>query len=208
MLNTYWFDLTDNEFLQLEKLADIFHEKNTHINLSAIRDLPGIHEKHIVDSLFFAGVRELFPEESWKRYTILDIGTGGGFPWLPIAITQSDTDVTLLDTRKKKITCIDEFITQLWLTNATWSWGRAEEIKYDAQFDGVVSRATAYMPTMLKWSKSHLKKWGYCIMYKQFDEWEDEDGRRESWQVGFTFIDTFQYELAGQERVIYVFQKR
>lgn len=111
---------------QLQKFVSLFLEKNKHINLSAIRDEEGVWAKHIEDSLI---TLQLFEQFGDKNLKILDLGTGGGFPGLPLAIMLPQHSFTLLDGTRKKIDCVREFADLLGLKNVTPQWGRVEDMR-------------------------------------------------------------------------------
>ena len=189
---------------QFRTLLDLFIAKNALVNLSAIRDEAGIIEKHFVDSAMLT------------RYTtlsgrVLDLGTGGGFPGLPLAILTPTADFTLLDSTRKKILAVESFITALALPNARALWGRAEPL--DAaltgrgEYDAVVSRATAYLPRLVEWSAPLLSRAGQCFFYKLYDPEEVADGKRVLAKYGLTLTDVYTYTLAGQERSILHFSR-
>jgi len=158
---------------QLQKLVSLFLEKNKSINLSAIRDEEGMWEKHIEDSL---EILPLFEEFTDKKLKILDLGTGGGFPGLPLAIMLPQHHFTLLDATRKKIDCVKEFAEALELTNVTPQWGRAED--GSQKFDLVVTRATSYIDDLFVWIVPLLKSDGRAWLYKQASEEEWNDGQK------------------------------
>lgn len=134
-----------------------FKEYNSHTNLSAIRDDDGIVEKHFADSAMLAKFMDL----SGKR--LLDIGTGGGFPGIPLALLVDSLRVTLLDSVGKKIRACDEFLRILGLDErCQTSYGRAEDVirtqGCEETYDVVTSRATANMEAILTWMYPFLKK--------------------------------------------------
>lgn len=153
-------ELSGEELETFQKFLEIFKETNAQINLSAIRDDAGIIEKHFVDSIMLAAffdITEEFPDGA----KVADLGTGGGFPGIPLAIITPEAEFTLIDSVAKKLKCIDDFIEKLDLTNVDTLCGRAEDIGRDPEhreyFDMVVSRATAYFPTLLEYVLPLLK---------------------------------------------------
>ncbi len=212
---------------QLQKFVSIFLEKNKHINLSAIRDEEGVWEKHIEDSLVTLPFFEKFGD---KKLKILDLGTGGGFPGLPLAIMLPQHSFTLLDATRKKIDCVREFAESLGLTNVSPEWGRVEDmmsptmkeerkhnkngIVYLDQrpttsdhFDLVVTRATSYIDDLFTWIKPLLKSDGRAWMYKKASEEEWKDGQLLAKHRGFTLEKIHAYELADQERWVLELRK-
>ena len=112
----YDIELSAQELAKFQKFLEIFMQTNTQINLSAIRDEAGIIEKHFVDSIMLAAffdINEEFPNGA----KIADLGTGGGFPGIPLAIVTPQADFTLIDSVAKKLKCIDDFAKKLELHN-------------------------------------------------------------------------------------------
>lgn len=119
--------------LQLQKFVALFLEKNKHINLSAIRDEEGMWEKHITDSLITVDLLKDYlgqrTKDKGQQMKVLDLGTGGWFPGLPLAIMFPEVHFTLLDATRKKIDCIREFVLSLELQNVMPQWGRVEDMR-------------------------------------------------------------------------------
>lgn len=138
-----------------ERYADLFLEYNAHTNLSAIRDREGVVSKHFADSAVLLN----FEDVSGK---VLDIGTGGGFPGIPLKIMRPNLEVALMDSVSKKTKACDHFVAYLGLDDVWTVWARAEEAAKRPdmrnQFDWVVSRATAYMPQILEWAAPFVAK--------------------------------------------------
>lgn len=138
-----------------ERYADLFLEYNAHTNLSAIRDKEGVVSKHFADSVVLLNFEEL-------RGRVLDIGTGGGFPGIPLKIMRPGLEVVLMDSVSKKTKACDHFVAYLGLDDIWTVWSRAEEAAkrpdMRSGFDWVVSRATAYMPQILEWAAPFVAK--------------------------------------------------
>ena len=135
----------ENKLMQLLKFYDMIVEKNKVMNLTAITDFEEFVTKHIVDSLEIIRVIDL----SGKSLKMIDIGTGAGFPGIPLKIIYPDLEVTLFDSLKKRLVFLDEVIMSLSLKNIRTVHGRAEEYgrknEYREKYDLVVSRAVADM---------------------------------------------------------------
>ena len=153
---------------KLEQLADIILEWNEKINVTAIRDRGEFMKKNIEDSL---AVRRL-PEFSAAE-RILDLGTGGGFPGLPLAAVCPDKQFFLLDSVAKKLKVVSIAADELGLENVDVLNMRAEDLArwpaYRESFDLVVSRAVANMSTLSEYCLPFVKKGGYFVAYKTLD---------------------------------------
>jgi len=130
----YFADFTPQQKQQLAALADLYKDWNAKINVISRKDIDSLYEKHILHSLAIAAAFEFRP-----AMTVIDIGTGGGFPGIPLAIFFPETRFHLVDSIGKKIKVVEAVATAAGLTNITTMHGRAEEIK-DRKFDVAVSR--------------------------------------------------------------------
>ena len=200
----YKIELEDFELKKFEKFLKIFIEKNSKINLSAIRDEDWIIEKHFIDSIMLS----VFVELEWK---IADMWTGWGFPLIPLAIINSEVKFTWIDSVGKKLKAIDKFAENLWLNNINTVNGRAEDIgqnlNYRAQFDFVTSRATAYFPTLLEYVIPLLKVWWIFAAYKLDDKTELKSAKKALSRLWAKIIKVKNYRLADQDRTIVLIQK-
>ena len=152
IIQHYFPDLSEVQLRRLEQLLPLYTEWNEKINVISRKDLENFYERHVLHSLSIAKIISFEKDE-----TILDIGTGGGFPGIPLAIFFPETKFTLTDSIAKKITVVNEVVKALQLGNVTTKVDRAENIKQD--FDYVVTRAVAKMSYLIYWSKNkHPKK--------------------------------------------------
>ena len=162
--------LTGEQRDLFDQLMLLLIEKNSQFNLTAITDPKEIREKHFADSLAVCLCKEA-DEKFRQGAKVLDLGTGGGFPALPVKIVYPDAEMTMLDATAKKLAVLDEMTGALGLENAVTVWGRAEELaheaKYRASFDLVVSRAAMYLPALIECAVPFLKEGGTLIAYKQ-----------------------------------------
>ncbi len=152
-LLTQYFDLNENQIKQFELFADVFLEKNQFVNLVSRKDAENLVERHLLHSLTIAKYFDL------NGAKVLDVGTGGGFPGLPLAIFFSKGDFTLIDAKRKKIDAVNEFAQTIGLNNVVAKHVRAEELK--AKFDFVVSRAVTSLDRFTGWVERHIEP-GFC----------------------------------------------
>ena len=148
----YFSDFTAVQLKQFEALDPLYKEWNSKINVISRKDIDGLYEKHVLHSLSVAAAFQFEPEME-----ILDIGTGGGFPGIPLAIFFPEVKFLLADSIAKKLKVVDAVAETLELKNVTTQHVRVEEIK-NRKFDFVVSRAVAPLKELWKWSKPLLKK--------------------------------------------------
>lgn len=137
-----------NRFLLLEKLYQDWNQK---INVVSRKDIDELYLRHVLHSLGIAKIQEFKVGSS-----ILDVGTGGGFPGIPLAILFPECNFTLVDAIGKKIKVVQEVVDGLELTNLKAIHSRVEDL--DSQHDFIVSRAVAAMPTFVRWTKGRIKK--------------------------------------------------
>ena len=217
LFKKYEIELEKEELSKFEKLLEIFKEKNSQINLSAIRDDKWIIEKHFIDSLILNIFYDLNSPSLVRRglggglVKVADIWTGWGFPLIPLAITNPNTSFTWIDSVWKKLKAIDEFTENLWLTNIkTVNW-RCEDLwqnlDYRDSFDIVTSRATAYFPTLLEYTIPLLKVWWIFIAYKLNDKEELKSAKKALARLNAKIIKIKNYEIDGQERTLVFIEK-
>lgn len=144
-------NLTDNQIHQFEKLQELYEDWNSKINVISRKDIDELYTRHVLHSLGIAKVQEFE-----KGTYILDVGTGGGFPGIPLAILFPETRFYLIDVIAKKIKVVSEVAKALGLQNVKAEQMRAENVKGD--FDFIVSRAVTNMPDFVSWIKDKIKK--------------------------------------------------
>lgn len=147
----YFPDITDKQIEQFRQLEPLYLKWNEKINVISRKDTDFLYEKHILHSLGIAKVMPFAPNTK-----VLDIGTGGGFPGIPLAIMFPDSQFTLIDSIGKKIKVVEGVSTAIGLENLTAIHGRAEKLK--DKFHFVVSRAVTQMPEFLRWLKGKFEK--------------------------------------------------
>lgn len=172
----YGFELTEKMLINFEVYKDLLIEWNKVMNLTAITDEDEIILKHFVDSLFCTK----YIKENSK---IIDVGTGAGFPGIPIAIyMQEKVNVTLLDSLNKRINFLNEVKEKLCLNNVTTIHARAEELSHDEnyreKFDHVVSRAVANLAVLSEFDLPYLKVDGIAVIMKGSNYKEEIENAR------------------------------
>jgi 16S rRNA (guanine527-N7)-methyltransferase len=150
----YFSNFTELQLKQFEALKDLYDQWNSKINVISRKDIGSLYEKHVLHSLSIAAVID-FAEST----QIIDIGTGGGFPGIPLAIYFPEAQFHLVDSIAKKLKVVEAVVHALSLQNITTQHARAEEIK-NRKFDFAVSRAVAPLKDLWKWSKPLIKKGG------------------------------------------------
>ena len=146
-----YFELSSEQESKFELFQDLFKEWNVKLNLISRKDLGHLEERHILHSLAIAKLTKFKPGTK-----IMDLGCGGGFPGLMLAIYFPEVDFHLVDSIAKKIKAVDDMAAKLDLNNVRASHARAEQI--DEKFDFVVSRAVAPMSKLWAWSRNKIKK--------------------------------------------------
>lgn len=147
----YFPDLNEEQKSQFAKLEGLYNEWNEKINVISRKDMESLYEKHILHSL---GIAKIMPFSAGTK--VLDIGTGGGFPGIPLAILFPEAEFTLIDSIGKKIKVVEAVAEGIGLKNVTTIHGRAEKLKDKYHF--VVSRAVTQMPVFLRWLKGKFEK--------------------------------------------------
>ena len=152
IIEKYFSDFTEKQLQQFAALENLYKEWNEKINVISRKDIDALYEKHVLHSLSIAAAFE------FKDGTeIIDIGTGGGFPGIPLAIFFPEVKFHLVDSIGKKLKVVDAIIKAINLKNVTAQHIRAEEIK-NKKFDFAVSRAVAPLKDLWKWSKPLMRK--------------------------------------------------
>jgi len=147
----YFPELTQTQQQQFASLKDLYTEWNAKINVISRKDIDELYTRHILHSLGIAKVMPFLPGAS-----VLDVGTGGGFPGIPLAILFPETNFYLVDVIAKKIKVVQGVAEALCLTNVRAEQKRAENI--NEEFDFIVSRAVTNMPDFVKWVRYKVKK--------------------------------------------------
>ena len=170
-LSSWNFTLSEKQIEQLDTYYEMLIEKNKVMNLTAITEFDEVVVKHFADSLSICTV---LPSDV---KTVCDLGTGAGFPGIPMAIAYPELQFTLIDSLNKRIKFLQEVVDELGLTNVTLVHARAEEAGrnklYRENFDLVVSRAVANIATLSEYCLPLVKLDGYFISFKSGDVSEE-----------------------------------
>lgn len=170
-IEKFGLEVSDDAFFRLDKYAEMLVETNKSFNLTAITDVEGVTVKHFADCLSIFGFADI-PDNS----TLIDVGTGAGFPGLVIKLFRPDVNVTFLDSTKKKLGFIESVLNETEMTGETVHM-RAEEAavlpKYREKFDFATARAVAALPVLSEYCLPFVKTGGKFISMKSADITEE-----------------------------------
>lgn len=199
---TYFPNLSEIQIKQFQDLEALYKDWNSKINVISRKDIDELYEKHILHSLAIAKIQE-FKAGS----TIMDVGTGGGFPGIPLAILFPDTQFYLIDVIAKKIKVVTEVAQAIGLKNLKAEQKRANTV--NEKFDFIVSRAVTNMPDFVEWVKGKIKKHnGHAnrtngILYlKGGDLTEELQDFPEA--IQYNIADFFTEEFFETKKVVYL----
>jgi len=149
LIQKYFSDLSEGQLIQFEKLELLYKYWNSRINVISRKDIGSLYLKHVLHSLAIAKFIQFS-----KGTHIIDVGTGGGFPGIPLAILFPDAKFHLVDSIEKKVRVVDAVSNELGLENVTTQCKRIEDI--DDKFDFILTRAITDMSTILKWTENNI----------------------------------------------------
>lgn len=149
----YFPDLTDIQIERFTKISELYKDWNAKINVVSRKDIDEIYLRHVLHSLGIAKVQPFLPGSK-----IIDVGTGGGFPGIPLAILFPETEFHLVDSIGKKIKVVEEVAAGLELENVTAFNCRVEDLDKTGAYDFIVSRAVAQMESFVRWTKGKIAK--------------------------------------------------
>ncbi|MCH3883991.1 16S rRNA (guanine(527)-N(7))-methyltransferase RsmG [Tenacibaculum aquimarinum] len=151
IIQKYFTELTATQIEQFSKLQELYEDWNLKINVVSRKDIDELYLRHVLHSLGIAKVMQFKPGAK-----VMDVGTGGGFPGIPLAILFPEVQFHLVDSIGKKIKVVNEVVAGLGLENVKTTHGRVEEVK--DTYDFIVSRAVAQMETFVRWNKGKIAK--------------------------------------------------
>lgn len=201
IINKYFTNLTDNQRFQFEKLNELYQDWNLKINVVSRKDIDELYLRHVLHSLGIAKVMEFEPGSK-----VMDVGTGGGFPGIPLAILFPETQFHLVDSIGKKIKVVNEVVAGLGLENVNTTHGRVEEVK--DTYDFIVSRAVAQMETFVRWVKGRISKQQNHelrngILYLKGGDLSEELKRYTSATI-YDLTDYFQEDFFETKKVVHL----
>jgi len=199
-LREWNLELDEMQLMQLEKYYDMLVEKNKVMNLTTITEYEDVLKKHFLDSLALRQLAKL----DGKKVKLLDMGTGAGFPGIPLKIAFPELEITLMDSLNKRIVFLQEVIEKLGLTGIIAVHGRAEEAalkpEYREKFDFCVSRAVARLVSLSEFCLPFVRQGGYFVPYKSGEIKEElQEAKFAIRELGGEYRKTYEYQLPNSD---------
>jgi len=192
----YFQSLDSLQRQRIDKLADLYHYWNQRINVISRKDFTGFYQNHVLHSLGIAKIRQFTETDK-----VLDIGTGGGFPGIPLAILFPETSFHLVDSIGKKIKVVQEIAQELGLENVTCEQKRAEELK--GSYQVAVTRAVAQLRQLITWFKPTMEPGSQLLCLKGGDL-ENEINEAGEPALVYHLNDFFQEPFFETKKVLVV----
>ncbi len=201
ILLKYFPELNEEQIEKFGQLKALYTDWNAKINVISRKDLDALYERHVLHSLGIAKIQAFQPESQ-----VMDVGTGGGFPGIPLAILFPETQFYLCDVIAKKIKVVNAVAEALALTNVKAEQKRAGT--FDTQFDFIISRAVTRMPDFVKWVRPNIKKKSSHelkngILYLKGGDLTEELASFTTVQQ-FKLSDYFEEEFYETKKVVYL----
>ena len=201
-LNKYFPELTNRQYSQLNELLPLYRNWNQKINVVSRKDIDNLMLHHIIHSMFISNVVKFRPGT-----LVLDVGTGGGFPGIPLAIMFPDVNFTLLDSVSKKLKVVKAVCESVELQNVTTENQRVEN--FGKMFDFVISRAVTNLPVFYSWIKSKIKAHSFNdlrngVLYLKGGDFEEELGNIRHKCSIIDVSDYFEEEFFKTKKLVYI----
>ncbi|WP_229215122.1 16S rRNA (guanine(527)-N(7))-methyltransferase RsmG [Dyadobacter bucti] len=202
LINKYFPDITDEQRFRFGQLEDLYYYWNARVNVISRQDIETLYERHVLHSLGIAKVLQFKPGTS-----ILDVGTGGGFPGIPLAILFPEAQFHLVDSIGKKIRVVEEIVQGLGLSNVKAEQVRAE--KLDDSYEFVVSRAVTRITPFVGWVKRNISRNSFHtlrngILYLKGGDLTEELSELKEKSRIYELSDYFEEEFFETKKVVYV----
>ncbi|EAZ79526.1 16S rRNA (guanine(527)-N(7))-methyltransferase RsmG [Algoriphagus machipongonensis] len=202
LIQAYFPNLTEDQIAKFDRLQELYEDWNSKINVISRKDMDQFYIHHVLHSLGISKVMNFQPGTK-----ILDIGTGGGFPGIPLAILFPDTHFHLVDSIGKKITVVKDVAKQLKLANVEAQQTRAEQLV--RKYDFVISRAVTRMANFYPWVKNKIRKEDFNeypngILYLKGGEVDEEMEELGKSYVVYHLEDYFKEEFFETKKVVYM----
>lgn len=202
LILSYFPNLSETQITQFERLQELYEDWNSKINVISRKDMDQFYIHHVLHSLGIAKVMAFQPDTK-----VLDIGTGGGFPGIPLAILFPETHFHLVDSIGKKISVVKDVAKQLKLSNVEAQQARAEELV--RKYDFVISRAVTQMVNFYPWVKGKIKKEDFNefqngILYLKGGDVDEEMEALDKSYVVYHLEDYFKEEFFQTKKVVYM----